>query len=72
MADPKRLSMNISSELDQLIETLARGGDMSRSDVVRRALSVMKAYQEQKAAGRGNLGFTADPAKLDAQILNVL
>ena len=68
----KRLSVNISSELDDLIDQLAKDADITRTDVVRRALSVMKAYQQQKKLGRDHIGFVDDPSKLDAEVLNVL
>ena len=68
----KRLSVNISDELDELIDQLADEANISRTDVVRRALAIMKAFRQQKAAGRDHIGFVADPTKLDAEIVNVL
>ena len=68
----KRLSVNISQELDDLINELADQSNISRTDVVRRALAVMKAYRQQKSIGRDHIGFVEDPTKLDAEIVNVL
>lgn len=68
----KRLSVNISEELDELIDELANDANISRTDVIRRALAVMKAYRQQKAIGREHIGFVSDPRKLDAEIVNVL
>lgn len=68
----KRLSMNISEDLDTLIDDLASDANISRTDVIRRALAVMKAFRQQKLAGRDHIGFVSDPAKLDAEIVNVL
>jgi len=68
----KRLSMIISEDLDQLIEDLATETGTSRTDVVRRALAVMKAFRQQKEQGRSHIGFVKDPTKLDAEIINVL
>lgn len=67
-----RLSVNISEELDELIDSLANDAKISRTDVIRRALAVMKAYRQQKAAGREHIGFVTDPTRLDAEIVNVL
>ncbi|WP_370314195.1 ribbon-helix-helix protein, CopG family [Sagittula sp.] len=68
----KRLSVNISDDLDRLIDELADDAKITRADVVRRALAIMKAYKQQKAHGRTHIGFTADASKLDAELLNVL
>lgn len=68
----KRLSVNISDDLDKLIDELADDANITRADVVRRALAIMKAYKQQKQVGREHLGFTSDASKLDAELLNVL
>lgn len=68
----KRLSMIISDDLDRLIDDLAQEANTSRTDVVRRALAVMKAFKQQKAKGRSHIGFVEDASKLDAEIVNVL
>ena len=68
----KRLSVVISDELDDLIDELAAEARTSRTEVVRRALAVMKAFKQQKAIGRNHIGFVKDPQKLDAEIVNVL
>jgi predicted transcriptional regulator len=70
--EKKRVSMQVSPELHQLIGELAQEADISRTDVIRKALSVMKAYREQKKHGRTHIGFTADASRLDAEILDVL
>lgn len=68
----KRLSVNISHDLDRLIDQLASEANISRTDVVRRGLAVMEAFRQQRAAGREHIGFVSDPTKLDAEIINVL
>jgi hypothetical protein len=68
----KRLSMVISDDLDELIDNLASETGTSRTDVVRRALAVMKAFSQQKKRGRHHIGFVDDASKLDAEIVNVL
>lgn len=68
----KRLNVIISDDLDRLIEELATETGTSRTDVVRRALAVMKAFKQQKEKGRDHIGFVSDPSKLDVEIVNVL
>lgn len=73
MTNPtKRLSVNISDDLDKLIDELADDANITRADVVRRALAIMKAYKQQKLVGREHMGFTSDASKLEAELLNVL
>ena len=67
-----RLNVRISKELDQLIEEISDESEITRTEVVRRALAVMKAFREQRRQGRRHIGFANDPEKLDAEILNVL
>ncbi len=69
---PKRLSVVISDDLDRLIDELAEDVGTSRTDIVRRALAVMKAFKQQKKLGRDHIGFVHDSSKLDAEIVNVL
>jgi hypothetical protein len=67
-----RLSIEVSKELAALLDSLANQEDTTKADIVRRALSIMKAYKEQVNVGRRHLGFTADPTKLDAELVGVL
>jgi len=67
-----RLSIEVTKELAALLDSLAEKEDTTKTEIVRRALSVMKAYKDQVAAGRTHLGFTADPTKLDAELVGIL
>ena len=67
-----RLSIEVTKELAALLDSLADNEDTTKTEIVRRALSVMKAYREQAAVGRSHIGFTADPTKLDAELVGVL
>ena len=67
-----RLSIEVSKELAALLDSLAENEETSKTEIVRRALSVMKAYRDQATVGRKHIGFTADPAKLDSELLGVL
>jgi hypothetical protein len=67
-----RLSIEVSKELAALLDSLAENEETSKTEIIRRALSVMKAYREQATVGRKHIGFTADPAKLDSELIGVL
>jgi hypothetical protein len=67
-----RLSIEVSKELAALLDSLAENEETSKTEIVRRALSVMKAYRDQATVGRRHIGFTADPAKLDSELIGVL
>jgi hypothetical protein len=67
-----RLSIEVSKELASLLDSLAEDEVTSKTEIVRRALSVMKAYRDQAKAGRTHIGFTADPTKLDTELVGVL
>ena len=62
----------MSKELAALLDSLAENEETSKTEIVRRALSVMKAYRDQAIVGRKHIGFTADPAKLDSELIGVL
>lgn len=67
-----RLNMEVSEELVKVIDSLAIKEDVSRTEIVRRALSVMKAYETQIKAGRRHLGFSERADCLDAEMLGIL
>jgi predicted transcriptional regulator len=67
-----RMSIEVSQDVADFLEEVARDEDTSKTEIVRRALSVLKAFRQQKSKGRGNLGFASDPTKLDAEMLGVL
>ena len=67
-----RLNIEVSAELADLVETLARTEGTTRSEIVRRGISVLKAFKEQREAGRPHLGFAKDPQSLDAEVLGIL
>ena len=67
-----RLSIEVSEELSALLESLAEKEETTKTEIVRRALSVLKAYRDQARVGRSHIGFTSDPTKLDAELVGVL
>ncbi|MBY0537904.1 hypothetical protein K2P47_00725 [Patescibacteria group bacterium] len=66
---PKKLEVNIDANLWHEME---RDTEITMEGLVRRGLSVLKAYREAKRDGLNHLGFVADPTKLDREITNVL
>jgi Ribbon-helix-helix protein, copG family len=67
-----RLNIEVTQELVSLLDGLADLEGTTRSELVRRGISVLKAYHEQREIGRPHLGFTKDPQRLDAEMLGIL
>lgn len=67
-----RLNMEVSEDLVRLLDNLADKEDVTRTEIVRRALSVMKAYNEQMKSGRNHMVFTSMPKASDVEIVGVL
>ncbi len=67
-----RLSMEVSDELAKLLDDLAEDEDVTRTEIVRRALAVLKAYKDQIEVGRTHIGFAKDADKLDLELIGVL
>src|SRR5262245_16466428 len=59
-----RLSMEVSDDVARLLDDLAEDEDVTRTEIVRRALAVLKAYKDQIDVGRTHIGFTRDADKL--------
>jgi predicted transcriptional regulator len=67
-----RMNLEVSKDVADFLEELAASEDTTKTEIVRRALSVLKAYKQQKAKGRNHIGFTDDPAKLEAELVGIL
>jgi predicted transcriptional regulator len=67
-----RMNIEVSKEVADFLEELATSEATTKTEIVRRAISVLKAYKQQKQKGRSHIGFTHDPAKLDAEIVGIL
>ena len=67
-----RLNIEISKQLADFLDGLAESEHTTRSEMVRRAISVLQAFQRQREIGRTHLGCVRDPLRLDAEILGVL
>ena len=67
----KRLNIEVSDDVAELISRIADQQNVSMSEMVRRTLGVLKVAEQQKAAGR-EIGFVDDPAKLDTAIVGFI
>lgn len=67
-----RMSFEISQDVADFLEELSREEETTKTEIVRRALSIMKAYKVQRKSGRSHIGFTEDPKNLDAEIIGIL
>jgi hypothetical protein len=71
VSDKVRLNLQVSTELNRVLEQLSEDTGSSRSDVIRQALALMKVAHEGKKEGR-HLGLVEDPKRLDTEIIGLL
>ena len=71
VVDKVRLSLQVSEELNRLLEQMADDAGTTKSDVLRQALALMKAARDGKKDNR-HLGFVTDPRKLETEIVGLL
>ncbi|MFD2182637.1 hypothetical protein [Rhodoplanes azumiensis] len=69
--DKVRLNLQVSSELNQMLETIAEDTGTQRSDVIRQALALMKVAHDAKRRGK-HIGLVSDPDKLETEIVGLL
>jgi hypothetical protein len=67
-----RLNIEVSEDLAKLLDNLADEEDVTRTEIVRRALAVLKAYKDQIDVGRTHIGFAKEADKLDLELVGVL
>lgn len=72
MASRVRLNLVVSAGLAAFLQDLADTEETTQTEMIRRGLSILKAYRQQIAAGRTHIGFVADATKLDAEIVGIL
>lgn len=70
-ADKVRLNLQVSSDLNDMIEHIADQTGTNRSEVIRQALALMKVAHEAKEKGK-HIGLVSDPDKLDTAIVGLL
>jgi hypothetical protein len=68
----KRLSIEVSDDVAALLSRVAEKQQTTMTDVVRRALAILKAAEKQKSLGREHFGFVKDPSKLDVELVGVM
>ena len=66
------MNIELSEEVADFLDELAKNEETSKTEIVRRALSVLKAYKQQKERGRSHIGFAEDPERLDAELVGIL
>lgn len=66
-----RLSLQVSQELNQMLEDIAEATGTNRTDVIRQALALMKVAHAAKTSGR-HLGIVNDARKLDTEIVGLI
>ena len=71
MAEKVRLSLQVSEEINRMLEQIAEEASTTKTDVFRQALALMKVAHDGKRAGQ-HLGFVKDPKKLDREIVGLL
>jgi predicted transcriptional regulator len=67
-----RLNIEVSEDLARLLDNLAEEEDVTRTEIVRRAFAVLKAFREQIEVGRTHIGFAKNADKLDVELVGVL
>lgn len=67
-----RMNIEVSQDVADFIEELAEDEGATKTEIVRRALSVLKAYKIQKERGRSHIGFTSHPEALEAELVGIL
>jgi len=68
----RKLRMDLPESSVDIMNDLADREGVLPSEILRRALSILIAYDRQIAKGRTHLGFTSDPGHLDAEIVGIL
>ena len=71
MADKVRLNLQVSAELNKMLDEIADSAGTNRTAVVRQALALMKTAHTAKVQGR-HLGIVSDPKRLDTEIVGLL
>jgi metal-responsive CopG/Arc/MetJ family transcriptional regulator len=66
-----RMNLQVSAEINELLERIAKDTGTNRSEVIRQALALMKVAQEAKKKGK-HIGLVSDADKLDTEIVGLL
>jgi hypothetical protein len=66
-----RLNLQLSSELNDVLEEIVDDTGTSRTEVIRQALALMKVAHGAKKQGR-HIGLVSDARKLETEIIGLL
>lgn len=69
--EKKRLSIQVTEEMDQLLDDMANRSGLSKPELLRQAVALAKFAQDAKD-DKMALGVTRDRTKLDRQVVGVL
>lgn len=67
----KRINIEVSDDVAELLNRVAESQQTTMTDIVRRALAVVKAAEKQKARGIEHLGFARDANNLDVELVGL-
>ncbi len=71
MSDKVRMNLQVSAELNDLLESIAKDSGSNRSEVIRQALALMKVAHEAKKKGK-HIGLVSDADRLETEIVGLL
>jgi predicted transcriptional regulator len=66
-----RLNLQISSELNNILEDIASSSASTKTEVIRQALALVQVAHAVKKKGK-HLGWVADADRLDTEIVGLL
>ena len=67
----KRINIEVSDDVAALLNRVAESQNTTMTDVIRRALAVVKAAEKQKERGIEHMGFARDSSKLDVELVGL-
>ena len=71
MAEKVRLNLQLSPELNHVLEEIAETSGGTKTDVIRQALALMKVAHEARKDGR-HIGLARDASRLETEIIGLL
>ena len=71
MAEKVRINLQVSPELNDILEGIAESSSATKTDVIRQALALVKIAHDAKRNGK-HIGLVTDSSKLDTEIVGLL
>jgi len=69
--DKVRLNLQVSAELNNVLEDMANSSGSTKTDVIRQALALMEFAHAAKKRGK-YIGLASDPEKLDTVVVGLI